>query len=255
MCKETIQDVCSRLLLAQSLIAAVDVRITTLDGTTTDGSLTKIEAGELVIQAGGATERRPLSDVLEVSRTSAPTELLPTTSVELLSGTRLTATSIKIDGGQLTVSLVKQPAIQVPLKQVRWIRFRAPSPAIDPQWLGMTEKTPSSDTLVIRRAGDSLDEASGIVKSANEKMVKFDLDGDELDAPIEKLEGIVFANPLRPQTTPRSLSKTLTVQGSASYRYPVIRRATWCFSLMNRCRIPCRWTNCTRLKAPDRCSF
>ncbi len=184
------------LLLAQSLVTAVDVRITTLDGVTTDASLTKIEAGELVVQEGNATQRRPLSEVLEVARIDAPAELLPTTSVELLNGTRLTATAIKIDGGQLTVSLVRQQALQVPLKQVRWIRFRAPSTAIDPQWLGMTEKTPSSDTLVIRRAGDSLDEASGIVKSADEKTVKFDLDGDELDAPIEKLEGIVFANPL-----------------------------------------------------------
>ncbi len=141
---------------------------------------------------------------------------MPSTSVELLNGTRLTATSIEIAEGQLTVSLVKQTAIQVPLKQVRWIRFRAPSTAIDPQWLGMTEKTPASDTLVIRRAGDSLDEASGIVKSADEKTVKFDLDGDELDAPIEKLEGIVFANPV-----PAANDAKVSVQDTHGSRFRV----------------------------------
>lgn len=204
------------LLLAQSLISAIDVRITALDGTTTDVSLSKIEAGELVVQDGSTTQRRALSEILEVARVDSPTELLPTISVELLDGTRLTATSIKIEGGQLTISLVKQPALQVPLKQVRWIRFRTPSTAIDPQWLGMTEKTPSTDTLVIRRAGDSLDEAAGIVKSADEKTVKFDLDGDVLDAPIEKLEGIVFANPL-----PNTDDAKVSVQDTHGSRFRV----------------------------------
>ncbi len=65
------------LLLAQSLIAAVDVRITTLDGATTDASLTKIEEGALVLQAGGASQRRPISEVLEVARVDAPQNYCP----------------------------------------------------------------------------------------------------------------------------------------------------------------------------------
>ncbi len=200
------------LLLAQALVSVIDVRVTRLDGTVLEASLTAVEANDLVYTIDGKPTRTPLSEILEVARTTNPSELRPATSVELLNGTRLTATSIKIQDGQLTISLVKQPELTVPLKQVRWIRFRAPSAAIDPQWLGMTEKTPAADTLVIRRAGDALDEAAGIVQSADATVVKFDLDGDELDAPIEKLEGIVFANP----ASSDDLAKTSVqdVQGS-----------------------------------------
>ena len=182
------------LTFALVLAAVLQVRVTTIDGASRDASLTAVTERGIKIEGRGTPETISLEKLLSVERLDRPASTTPTMRVELFGGTRVAVTGITASDADASLSIRGQAQLKLPLNRVRWVRFRNGSPAIDPQWLGMIEKTKSADTLVVRRANDALDEVQGIVKSITSEFVNVDLDGDALQAPIGKLEGVLFAD-------------------------------------------------------------
>lgn len=133
----------------------------------------------------------------------------PPQNVMLVDGTSLKSRTVSTqDGEVLSVELKGQPKLDVPLRFVRSIRFQGGTATSDPQWLGLTEQTNRSDVLVIRRGNDQLDPIEGVVVSMDAKTLQFDLDGEVIDAPIERLEGVIFRTAGESAT-----SKTIKVTG------------------------------------------
>ena len=181
-------------ILAVLLSAAVQVRMTTVDGVTRDATLLGVSEAGLQIDANGTVQSIALDEVLSITRSDAAASTSPPMRVELFGGSRIAASEVTTADANVVVKPRDQPPLTLPLKQVRWIRFRPSSPAVDPQWLGMIDKPRTADVLVVRRAGNALDEAQGIVKSIAADTVTIDMDGDDLAAPIDKLEGVLFAD-------------------------------------------------------------
>jgi len=182
------------LTFALVMAAVLQVRVTTIDGASRDASLIAVTERGIQIEARGESETLALEKVLSVERLERPASTSPAMRVELFGGTRVAVTGITASDANATLAIRGQAQLILPMKHVRWVRFRNGSPLIDPQWLGMIEKTKSTDVLVVRRANDALDEVQGIVKSITSEVVSVDLDGDTLQAPIGKLEGILFAD-------------------------------------------------------------
>jgi hypothetical protein len=175
-------------------IASVQARLTTVDGVARQVSLKNMNETGLVIESSGTAETIAWDNLLSVERTEAVSATPPVMRVELAGGSRVAVTEVTSEGNEATLVTRDQESLKAPLKELKSIRFKASSPATDPQWLGMLDSPRTSDVLVVRRAGDSLDEVQGIVKSITATVVTIDLDGDEVSAPIEKLEGVLFAN-------------------------------------------------------------
>ena len=114
------------------------------------------------------------------------------TRVLLANGSRLAVDEVRIDGNEIFIELRRQPVLTLPLNQVKAIRFRKSSAATDPVWLGMLDTPSRGDRMVIRRSNDRLDPTDGIIKGIADGKVAFDLDGDVISAPINRLEGIIF---------------------------------------------------------------
>lgn len=187
-------------VLAVLLATAIQVRITTIDGTARDASLSNVAQTGLTIDVDGTTQTLALEEVLSVSSLDPAATTTPAMRVELFAGSRIAVTETVTADSRLVLKPRDQPALSLPLTQIRWIRFRPASPAVDPQWLGLIDKVRTADALIVRRAGNALDEVQGIVKSISADAVTVDLEGDDLLAPIDKLEGILFANSaVRPQ--------------------------------------------------------
>jgi len=184
-------------VLAVLLASAIQVRVTTVDGVTSDVDLVRVTDLGIQIDSGGNPMTLAFDDLLSVTRTDPPSITSPTMRVELVSGSRVAVSGVTSDGDTATLVLREQEPLNVPIKEIRWLRFRGSSPTVDPQWLGMVDKPRTTDVLVVRRTGDSLDEVEGIVKSMTAKAVTIDLDGEDLPAPIDKLEGVLFANSSR----------------------------------------------------------
>lgn len=174
--------------------ASVQVRLTTVDGVAREVSLKSMNETGLVIESGGTSETIAWDNLLSAERTEASSSTPPVMRIELVGGSRVAATQVTSEGNEATLVTREQEPLKAPLKELKSIRFKASSPATDPQWLGMLDSPRTADVLVVRRAGDSLDEVQGIVKSITAAVVTIDLDGDEVSAPIEKLEGVLFAN-------------------------------------------------------------
>ena len=67
-----------------------------------------------------------------------------------------------------------------------------PSEQLDSQWTEIVDTEHEGDTLVIRKAGGSLDYLDGVVVALDETSVTFQYDGDEIPVKRTKLEGILF---------------------------------------------------------------
>jgi hypothetical protein len=181
-------------VLVTLLAMVIEVRVTTLDGKARDGELLSITNSSIEVQSNGSKESIATDQLLSLQRIDSATKSSPLLRVELLNGSRVAVTEVTTNQADAVLQTRDQPPLMVPLKQIRWIRFRPATPAVDPQWLGILEADHSSDVIVVRRSGNALDEVQGIVKSISATAVTIDLDGDELVAPIEKLEGILFGS-------------------------------------------------------------
>jgi hypothetical protein len=173
--------------------SSIAVRIDTIDGASKTGTLSGV-SGDSVNFLGddSGPEVISLDQILSIQRTENPPTTPPGSRVGLAGGSRLAITGVQAEASGATLKLRGGDPLDIPLKMLRWIRFRNPSAAVDPQWLGLIERARASDSLVIRRPGDAIDEVAGIVLAIGDQSVSFSLDGDTMQAPIAKLEGVVF---------------------------------------------------------------
>jgi hypothetical protein len=184
-------------ICAVAALAVVDVRVATLDGNTVEGPLRSL--GSADVQVGGdatgpAEHIIALDQVLSISRLEPTATTRPAARAGLAGGSRIAISQVSTEGAQAQLAVRNQASLSVPLKQLRWIRFGSPAAAVDPQWLGLVDRPRSADALVVRRPGDAIDEVSGIVLGIGQESVSFDLDGDTMQAPRARLEGLLFAS-------------------------------------------------------------
>jgi hypothetical protein len=204
-------------LCAALSLAAINVRIASLDGSTVEGQLRSLSSAGVTIsgnQAGSAEQNIALDQVLSVQRTDSAAVTRPASRVGLAGGSRIAIRSITTEGSTAKLAVRNQSPLRVPMKQLSWVRFGAPSAAVDPQWLGLIDRPRAADALVVRRAGDSIDEVSGIVVGISSESVSFDLDGDKMQAPLTRLEGLLFANPAGTATETKGMVTIDDIDGS-----------------------------------------
>lgn len=186
-----------------SLLAAagLQVRVTPVAGEPYQAELQSVTAEGVQVAVGGDERTVPFSELSRIDRSKPSAARGPAISVGMADGSRLKAEQVTIAGSSATLALQQQEALTVAVKQLQWIRFRPPSPAVDDAWLGLLGDPQANDILVIRREGDALDQVSGIVLGVDATNVRFDLGNRELPAPIARLEGIIFGGTGRPAET------------------------------------------------------
>lgn len=189
-------DIVSISLVAKAfavlVMSVLPVSVKTSSGESIEGDLIGFAAGGVQIQADGETREIPFDDLTSLAPVSVKDGNGPNIQVTLTGGSRIAAQDLSLSGSELVIEPKRQESLRVPVKQVKSIRFRAPNSATDPKWLGIAAGQNRGDTLVIRRGQDRLDPQSGIIEGIQDGKVIFDLDGDKVNAPIEKLEGVVF---------------------------------------------------------------
>ena len=174
------------------LVGALPVVVKTSDGKQIEGNLDGFTADSLRLNRGGQITELPFDDLLSMYPPEVESRTGPSLRVTLAGGSKIAVQSLSSTDNDLVIEPRRQSPLSVPFKQVKSIRFRAASTNTDPQWLGIVEREQRGDTLVIRRAGDRLDPQQGLVTGVTTDMVQFDLDGTMINAPADRLEGVVF---------------------------------------------------------------
>lgn len=171
----------------------VEVQIETVDGSHQRGRLTELSDQQLRWVTAAGEQAVPLDQLLSLTRPQAGAVGAVVAQVGLANGSRVSVDAVLSDGRLVTLRRRGRDAIELPLAQLRWVRYRAAAAAVDSQWLGLVEQSRTADSLVVRRPGDVIDEVAGAVVSFDDQTVSFSLDGDTMQAPLARLEGIVLA--------------------------------------------------------------
>ncbi|MGI9473629.1 MAG: NPCBM/NEW2 domain-containing protein [Rubripirellula sp.] len=179
-------------MIGAALLAVLPIKVDTNAGKTVEGNLEGFTADALLIQRDGEVAELPFLDLTSMQPTEVEERTGPTFQVSLIGGSRILAQDLTLDDDGLTIEPRRQNPVRVPVKQVKAIRFRQPAVETDAQWLGIVDRESRGDTLVIRREGDRLDPQQGIVVSMTDETVVFSLDSTEINAPVNRLEGVVF---------------------------------------------------------------
>lgn len=172
--------------------AILPVRVSISSGETIQAELDSFSDEQLNLLRDGQAVSYAFDDIVSLDRAEPSDQIGPTPQVTLLNGSRVKAVELQLDGEFLVISLRRQEPLRIPVKEVKSIRFRGSSPNTDAQWLGLIQKPSRGDTLAIRREEDRLDPYAGMVQGISGNRVAFDMEGTQIDAPIEKLEGVIF---------------------------------------------------------------
>ncbi len=111
--------------------------------------------------------------------------------VELRGGTRIVANSFTSDGKSVTIGSGGGQVV-VASKSVSTCLFSKLSAELLPQWRAFVDSQVSSDMLVLARSEDSLDKIEGLIGKVTAEFVSFDVDGQNVEAPRDKLAGIKY---------------------------------------------------------------
>ncbi|QEF97531.1 NPCBM/NEW2 domain protein [Stieleria maiorica] len=194
---------------------AAVVQIELTSGETVRGRYAGVAGTSVQLQVDGESSHRMLAvdqivslQVADARESSAG----PATNVTLIDGTSIFARDVTADDSAVTLQPQRQAELRLPIGQVQSIRFRPGGPATDPQWLGLVDKPSRSDRMVIRRGNDQLDPIEGVVVGLDAEQLRFELDGDPIEAPRDRLEGVFFRTATDPAAS--SAVKITTIDGS-----------------------------------------
>jgi len=139
--------------------------------------------------------------------------------IELTDGSLIAATKCVVGEQEANIELVGGASPTFPSAAVRAVRFSPPTDAINDAWRTLLDEQHTGDMLVIRR-GDALDYHRGVVETIGEEKVRFNLDGDVLPVPREKLHGVAY---LRSAPAPGGEIGTIVTRGGSRWSVRSLR--------------------------------
>jgi hypothetical protein len=150
-----------------------------------------LRAGERVKQRGGRIHYFCVGRVLEQPDVTVDEE---ETAVWLLlvDGSRVQGRSFSVGPDMAHIRLDEDRQFEIPTRWIEWVRFHAPTDQLENQWERAIGHEVLGDRLVVRRSPESLNHLEGLIHSVDDDTVAFHFNGQDLDAPRARLEGLVF---------------------------------------------------------------
>jgi len=183
----------SELLSQKSEEDAAHVTVSMLNGTPVLGLLVSADSDKVIIQTKAGVIEKSASDIGQVSFGNKMEAQTPPVELFMLDGSkafgsRLTGQSSS--GWRLKDLLGNEVAISS--KSLKAVRLKAIAPELVKTWQSAILETKNADAVILLRSGNSLDRINGVILQVQEESITFDLDGQQIDIPIEKLVGLVW---------------------------------------------------------------
>jgi hypothetical protein len=206
------------LLTALLVLAAPEFQATTLDGKSTSGALTELNAERAVLQTTDGPATFELAKIATLSRASIEDAATKkgTLSVVLVDDSTLAATEYTVKDAKASVVLASGTRLEVPTRTIRSVRFTQPDAKDDPlgkQWSEIASTRASGDLLIVRKGGQ-LDFLEGVAKDMEAERLNFEVDGEVIRVNREKIEGLVYFHPGE-QNLPEAAGRVSAADGSS----------------------------------------
>lgn len=117
---------------------------------------------------------------------------LPEAFARLTDGSIVPCEAVTMLDGQIDLVTVNDTSVRVQDATMRDIRWPSPGEAADTMWNEILAKSRADDLLVIRRE-KSLDYLPGLVVGISSTAVQFEFRGNQVNVPLSRVAGVVFA--------------------------------------------------------------
>ena len=169
------------------------VSVSMLSGPPVVGSLVSADSAKVVVETKTGTVEKSSSDIGRINFDNKLGSNVPPVSLLLMDGSKVfgsTLTGKSISGWRLKDSSGKEVAI--PSKSLKAVLFKSIEPELENAWRGAILETKNADAVIVQRPGNSVDRIDGVIVQVQEASISFDLDGQQIEIPIEKLIGLVW---------------------------------------------------------------
>ena len=206
-----------------------EVTVEPLEGKPLHGRLVELSGDRIVIENSSGTQTLDPKQLQSVQLDSVPIAERPQVWVDLIDGSLLPGRAFTSSGGKASLETVQGERMELPTRSVRSVRFLTQSSEIAAQWQDLLKLSASGDMVVLRKSGSReveeegkaprtvtetvLDQLEGTILEVTPTGAKFDFDGDKIDVKREKMEGIIFLQPVK-RTLPAPVCRLKTTDGS-----------------------------------------
>jgi len=190
-----------------STLGGVPATATRLDGSNAAVELTAINAEAISVTTEDGPQEIPRDQLmlLEFPDREAAT-LEGAWRATLIDNSSLLATTGKLEGTTVTLSLGENAPLEIPAKQINDLRIAPLDAQVAASWEELRNRQPRDDLLVFLKEG-VLDYVAGTISAVTTEHVAILVRGRELKAPLERVFGMVFANRTPVKTPPVAILK------------------------------------------------
>ena len=187
-----------------------------LDGSIVTGQLVALETGELTITTGDGPRTLRTTEILSLAPQpqASPTAVRPQVWLHLTDGSQVRGTTFRESAGTAVVGLLGGDSMELPTRSIRRVRFNPPNDAINNQWDEIVSRQATVDVVIVRRPGANLDYVEGALENVTDQTVRFSFDGDAVDVPRSRLEGLVYFVP-EGDSSPRIICRAVDIDGNS----------------------------------------
>ncbi|HUP78375.1 MAG TPA: hypothetical protein VM260_07390 [Pirellula sp.] len=167
--------------------------VSMLSGPPVVGSLVSADSRNVVVKTENGVIEMLAADIGQVNFINKRHEKSPPVELFMMDGSRAFGerlTGKSSDGWQLSDSIGNE--VEIPSKSLKAARLKAILPEIANAWQSAIRETTNADAVIVLRPGNSLDRINGVIVQVQETSITFDLDGQQIDIPIEKLVGLTW---------------------------------------------------------------
>ncbi|MFN5950684.1 MAG: hypothetical protein ACK43N_19475, partial [Pirellulaceae bacterium] len=199
---------CWMLMLWADPAAAQQVRVEPMQGEAFDGRWLEGTPDRLVFQSADGPRTFPAQDLQQIRVSGGKATSNASGSgkedggiLQLADGTLLAVRTLEWkDGkGQWTSA---SDAGTLPANAVTWWLLRKPDASQRESWDRMLSQKADGDQLVVVRGDGSVDQVVGTILSVSADQVEFEFDGQTIQAPKERLLGVVWFRKESPEVSP-----------------------------------------------------
>ena len=175
-----------------STAGSIEVSVSGFGGKAIQGSLLAADANKVTIQTSNGPSERLASDVSLLRFSNNLDAQRQPVEVTLLDGSR--AFGDKIVGNSSGWKLLNSGGQEIAFapKSIRAARLKTIPKELADAWQTAVKELAETDAVIVLRAGESIDRINGIIVQVQESNVSFELDGQQIEIPIEKLVGLVW---------------------------------------------------------------
>ena len=168
------------------------VTVSMLSNASVSGSLSSGDEKQVVVATKNGPVAIPAGEISQVKFANKRELQPPPVELLLADGSRIFCDRLAGKGTAFQLTDTANVELQLPPKSLRAARLRPIGSELLDEWQSAIRETKETDAVIVLRPSGSLDRINGVIVQVQEGSVSFDLDGQTIEIPIEKLVGLVW---------------------------------------------------------------